>query len=50
MKKPETPPPEDSLKRLAEFTRRILRVPKAELPNSNGSTGLKKIDEPCPDT
>ena len=51
--KPKEPPPEDgdeSLRRLAEFTRRILQVPKQELSDSNDSDGPKKIDEPCPET
>lgn len=30
-KKPETPPPENSLDRLARLTRRILEVPKDEV-------------------
>jgi hypothetical protein len=30
-KKPETPPPENSLDKLAKFTQRILRVTKEEL-------------------
>jgi hypothetical protein len=38
-KKPQEPPPEDSLKRLAEFTKRILRVPKDELKDKRDSTG-----------
>ena len=46
--KPKERPPEDSLKKLADFTERILRVPKHELPGSEHS-GPKKIDEPCPE-
>jgi hypothetical protein len=30
-KKPETPPPENSLDKLAELTKRLLRVPKDEV-------------------
>jgi hypothetical protein len=30
-KKPETPPPENSLDKLAELTKRILRVPKDDV-------------------
>jgi hypothetical protein len=51
-KKPDEPPPEngdESLQRLAEFTKRILQVPKHELQDSDDSTGPKKIDEPCPE-
>ena len=48
-KEPNEPPPEDSLKKLAEFTERVLRVPRSELPNKGTSGGPKKIDEPCPE-
>jgi hypothetical protein len=45
---PTEPPPEgDSLERLADFTRRILRVPKSELQDKDDS-GQTKIDEPSP--
>lgn len=49
-KEPIEPPPEDSLQRLAEFTKRILRVPKEELKDKRDSNGTKTISEPCPDT
>jgi hypothetical protein len=47
--KPPEPPPEDSLVKLAEFTKRILQVPRSELPSKHDFGGPKKIDEPCPD-
>jgi hypothetical protein len=38
--KPKEPPPKrDSLEKLAEFTKRILRVPKSGLPDKRISTG-----------
>jgi len=40
-KEPVKPPPEDSLRKLAEFTKRILRVPKDELKDKRGSTGTR---------
>ena len=49
-KKPDEPPPKDSLAALAEFTKRILRVPKHELQDNNDLSGPNKIDEPCPET
>jgi hypothetical protein len=45
-KEPE-PPPKDSLEKLADFTKRILRVPRSEVQDKDASTGPKKIDEPC---
>jgi hypothetical protein len=47
---PIEPPPKDSLKTLAEFTKKILRVSKDEIQDSEDSTGPKRIDEPCPET
>ena len=51
--KPHEEPPEDgdaSLERLAEFTKRILQVPKSELNDGNNdSDGTPTIDEPCPE-
>lgn len=44
------PPPKDSLDRLAEFTKRILRVKRSELPDKKPSTGSMPDKEPCPDT
>lgn len=48
-------PPEEvetgSLERLAEFTKRILQVPRAELTDDkDDSDGTNPIDEPCPET
>lgn len=51
--KPIEPPPEDepnSLEKLAEFTRRILQVPRNELPDKRPSTGPIPTEEPCPET
>jgi hypothetical protein len=45
---PIEPPPEDSLKKLADFTKRILRVPKDELKDKPASTGTNQ--EPLTDT
>ena len=41
--KPKEPPPKepDSLEKLADFTKRILRVPKEELNDKPVSTGVK---------
>jgi hypothetical protein len=47
---PPEPPPEDSLEKLAEFTRRILQVPRSELNDKDDSVGTIPIDEPCPET
>jgi hypothetical protein len=43
MDKPKEPPPKepDSLERLADFTKRILRVPKEELNDKRDSAGKK---------
>jgi hypothetical protein len=43
MDKPKEPPPKepDSLERLADFTKRILRVPKEEMQDKRASTGQK---------
>lgn len=48
-KEPPEKPPEDSLKTLAEFTRRILQVKRDELPDRRGSTGPIPDKEPCPE-
>jgi hypothetical protein len=48
-KEPNEPPPEDSLAKLAQFTQRILRVPKSDVQDKGISDGPKKIDEPCPE-
>jgi hypothetical protein len=48
-KEPTKPPPEDSLKNLAAFTKRILRVPKSDVQDKDTSDGPKKIEEPCPE-
>jgi hypothetical protein len=48
-KEPPEQPPEDSLKTLAEFTRRILQVRRDELPDKRGSTGPIADTEPCPE-
>lgn len=52
MKQPDEPPPEDSLDRLAEFTRQILQVPKSEIADNDNddSNGTTPIEEPCPDS
>lgn len=42
---PKEPPPKDSLEKLAEFTRRILQVPRSELPDKRGSVGTNKMAE-----
>ena len=50
--KPDEPPPEsgdESLRRLAQFTQRILQVPKHELQDKDDSTGPKELEEPCPE-
>jgi hypothetical protein len=47
--KPKEPPPKDSLAKLADFTKRILQVPRSELPNKDTSDGPKTTDEPCPE-
>jgi hypothetical protein len=47
--KPIEKPPEDSLKQLRDFTKRILSVPKNEIHDKGTSDGPKKIEEPCPD-
>jgi len=47
-KEPQEQPPEDSLAKLAAFTKRILQVPRSELPDKRGSTGIID-DEPCPE-
>ena len=49
-KEPPEPPPEDSLAKLAEFTKRILQVRRDELPDKRGSTGPIPDSEPCPET
>jgi hypothetical protein len=49
-KKPVEPPPEDSLKKLAEFTKRILRVPKDELKDKRGSSGPISNKSTCQET
>jgi hypothetical protein len=46
---PEKEPELNSLEKLAEFTRRILQVPKSELPSKDDSDGMIPIDEPCPE-
>jgi hypothetical protein len=50
MTKDKEPPPKDSLEKLADFTRRILQVPRSELPSRATSDGSKKTDEPSPET
>ena len=52
MKPDKEPPPKepDSLERLAEFTKRILQVPRSELADKDDSDGTIPIDEPCPET
>jgi hypothetical protein len=40
-KKPETPPPEDSLVKLAALTRRILSVPKEEIRRASESDAVE---------
>jgi hypothetical protein len=51
MQDKEPPPKEpDSLDKLAEFTKRILQVPRSELPRKDDSDGTIPIDEPCPET
>ena len=47
-KEPPEQPPEDSLAKLAAFTKRILQVKRNELPDKRGSAGTMK-DEPCPE-
>jgi hypothetical protein len=44
MNKPKEPPPKepDSLEKLRDFTKRILRVPKDELKDKRASTGTIK--------
>jgi hypothetical protein len=49
-KKPPDKPPEDSLAKLAVFTKRILQVTRAEIQSNGVSNGTKKIDEACRDT
>ena len=49
-KEPHEPPPEDSLAKLAQFTKQILRVPKSDVQDKGTSDMPKKINEPCPDT
>jgi hypothetical protein len=52
MPKRTEPPPkadDDSLEKLAEFTKRILQVPRSEVRDKPDSTG-KPIDELCPET
>jgi hypothetical protein len=44
-KKPPNRRREDSLKKLAEFTKRILRVPKDELKDKRDSTGQTLTEE-----
>ena len=39
----------DSLANLAEFTKRILQVPKSEIQDNSDSDGTTTIDEPCPE-
>jgi hypothetical protein len=48
-REPKDPPPDNSLAKLAEFTKRILRVPKSDVQDKGISDGPKKIDEPCPE-
>lgn len=40
-KKPETPPPENSLDKLAELTRRVLAVPKEAVHRQSENKGRK---------
>ena len=49
-KEPPEPPPEDSLAKLADFTKRILQVPRSELTDKDDSDGTMTSDEPCPET
>lgn len=52
MSKRKEPPPKepDSLEKLAQFTKSILQVPRAEIRDNPDSTGAPKIEEPCPET
>lgn len=53
MKKDKEPPPKDepdSLERLADFTRKILQVPRSEITDNDDSDGMIPSDEPCPET
>jgi hypothetical protein len=43
-KEPVKPPPEDSLKKLADFTKQILRVPKNDLKDKDASSGRLTSD------
>jgi hypothetical protein len=48
-KEPNETPPEDSLAKLAQFTKRILRVPKRDVQDKDISDGPRKIKQPCPE-
>jgi hypothetical protein len=52
MNKRKEPPPKDepdSLEKLAQFTRKILQVPRSEVRDKPDSTGTIPIKEPCPE-
>jgi hypothetical protein len=51
MKNDNEPPPKDSLAKLAEFTKRILQVPRSELTTKDASVLTPTIEEePCQGT
>jgi hypothetical protein len=53
MPKRTEPPPkldDESLEKLAQFTKRILQVPRHEVRDKPDSTGTIPTEEPCPET